>query len=799
MRNKINKAYPLVPLRDVVIFPRMIMPLFVGRSKSIRAIEKIDTKNHEVVLVAQKKSSVDSPKARDLYKFGVIAKILQTLKLPDGTLKTLIEAKEKIKITKVIETPHGYFEALIEKVKTVKERGVEIEALMKSVIDEFHEYSKYNTKISSETVNVIDEIKDPENLVDIIVSNMNLEVSKKQAFLELDSARAKLKELLVSIEYEIGLLSAGQKIRDDVKKQVDKTQKEYFLNEQLKAIHKELGETKQGKNEFTEFEQRIKKASLSKEAKEKARLELEKLKLMNSLSADAAIIRNYLDHILSLPWGKKTKSKLNISESENILNREHYGLHKVKDRILEFLSVQKRTKTIKGPILCFVGPPGVGKTSLAKSIAEATGRNFVKFSLGGVRDEAEIRGHRKTYLGSMPGKILYLLKKASSSNPVMLLDEIDKIGTDYRGDPASALLEVLDPEQNAKFVDHYLELEFDVSKVMFIATANSTEMHPALLDRMEIIRISGYTEDEKQKIARRHLLKKQYEEHKLTEKDLTISDKAITDIVRYYTREAGIRNLERELAKIARKVVRELDQKSKKSVKVTSSNLNKYLGVRKYQYGESEKKNLVGVTTGLAYTEVGGDLLSIEALLVPGEGKIKTTGKLGEVMQESAQAAFSFFCSRLDKYGVDQDKYKTQDIHLHVPEGAVPKDGPSAGIAMFTAIVSVLTNIPVKKTVAMTGEITLSGRVLPIGGLKEKLLAAHRGGIKTVLIPFENMKDLAEIPKNITQNLEIIPVKTADDAINCALITTLFPKNLVKDEEIEQIKDGNYQKCAITH
>jgi len=800
--NKINKTYPLVPLRDAVIFPRMIVPLFVGRSKSVKAIEKIDVNKLRVVLVTQKNSSTDSPKEKDLYKVGVIAKILQTLKLPDGTLKILVEATERvkiIKITKVTETPYSYFQALIEETKTVSEKGIEVEALVKSVLGSFQEYSKYNKKIAKESLGLVKDIKDPESLVDIIASNMQLEIPKKQALLEMDSVRDKLKTLLIDIEHEIGLLSAENKIREDVKKQVDKTQKDYFLNEQLKAIHKELGDSKGVKNEITEFEQKIKKTSLSKEAKDRANAELEKLKLMSSLSAEAAIIRNYLENLLSLPWNKKTKTKLEIGSAEKVLNHEHYGLQKVKDRILEFLSVQKRTKSIKGPILCFVGPPGVGKTSLAKSIAKATGRNFVKFSLGGVRDESEIRGHRKTYLGSMPGKILYLLKKANSSNPVMLLDEIDKLGEDYRVDPASALLEVLDPEQNSKFVDHFLELEFDLSKVMFIATANTTDLPSALLDRMEIIEISSYTENEKQEIALRHLLKKQYKDHKLTKKDLVIANETILNIIRYYTHEAGVRGLERDLAKIARKVVREIEQKGQKFLEVNSSNLDKYLGVRKYQYGESEKIDLIGVTTGLAYTEVGGDLLSIEALLVPGDGKIKTTGKLGEVMQESAQAAYSFFCSKASQYGINANRYKKQDVHLHVPEGAVPKDGPSAGVAMFTAIVSVMTNVPVKKTVAMTGEITLSGRVLPIGGLKEKLLAAHRGGIKTILIPSENEKDLIEIPKNVTKHLEIIAIKTADDAIKCALTTTLFLERMGKSDAIAQISEETHHKCIITH
>jgi ATP-dependent Lon protease len=800
MKNKANKPYPLVPLRDVVIFPQMIMPLFVGRDKSVKAIEKINSNNSELVLVAQKTPTIESPEEKDLYRIGVVAKILQTVKLPDGTLKILIKAQEKVSITEVIETPHGSYEALIEKTQTIEEDGIEMKALVKSVIEEFREYSKYNNKISNETLELLDAVKDLESFIGIIISNVNLEVLKKQEILELDSMKGKLKKLLIDIGYEIGLVQAGQKIRDDVKKQVDKTQKEYFLNEQLKAIHKELGDAKEGKDEVAEFEERIKKVALTKEAREKAKSELEKFKRMNGSSADAAILRNYLEHLLSLPWGKSTKAKLDLEKSENILNLDHYALHKVKDRILEFLAVQKRTNSVKGQILCFVGPPGVGKTSLAKSIAKATGRNFVKFSLGGVRDESEIRGHRKTYLGSMPGKILYLLKRAQSSNPVMLLDEIDKIGSDYRGDPSSALLEVLDPEQNSKFADHYLEVEYDLSKVMFVATANSTDMHPALLDRMEIIKVSGYTEDEKQEIALKHLLKKQYKEHNLTKKDLEISNEAILDIIRYYTYEAGVRGLERELAKIARKVVREIEQKNAKSIKIDSSSLSKYLGIRRYQYGESEQKDLVGVTTGLAYTEYGGDLLSIEALLVPGDGKIKTTGKLGEVMQESAQAAFSFFCSRSYMYGVDHEKYKEKDLHLHVPEGAVPKDGPSAGIAMFTTIVSMLTNIPVKKTVAMTGEITLSGRVLPIGGLKEKLLAAHRGGIKTVLIPFENQKDLADIPENVTKGLKIVLVKTADEAISHALTKVpLLPEKLPATAVIDQITEENYQKSVITH
>jgi ATP-dependent Lon protease len=798
MEHKKNKIFSLVPLRDIVLFPKMIAPLFVGRAKSIKSIERIDYSKDELLLVTQKESSATEPKIEELYDVGVLAKIIQTLKLPDGTLKILVEVTSKVKIIKVIEN-EGCFQGITEQINDVEKKDVATKALMKSVIAKFQDYAKYNPRINHEIFNVLDDIKEAGHLADIITANITATNEKKQELLEINGVKLRLKKLLFEIEYEISLLQAEQKIRENVKKQMEKTQKDYFLNEQLKVIHKELGGTKGGKSEINILENKIKTTKLSKEAKEKAEAELHKLKMTNSISAEATIIRNYLDYLLSLPWGKTTKVTTDIERAERILNRDHYGLKKIKERILEFLAVQKRTKFNKGPIICFVGPPGVGKTSLAKSIAEATSRNFVKFSLGGIRDEAEIRGHRKTYLGSMPGKIMYLLKKAKSSNPVMLLDEIDRLGMDYRGDPAAALLEVLDPEQNKKFVDHYLEVEYDLSHTIFIATANSTEMHRALLDRMEIITLSGYTEDEKLEIAKRHLIKKQKKEHKLSTAEFTISDDAIINIIRYYTKEAGVRSLEREIAKLARKTVRQLEQNKKTSISITVHNLEKYLGVKKFSFGESEKEDQVGVTTGLAYTQAGGDLLSIEAALIPGKGMIKSTGKLGEVMQESVQAALSYFKSNSIKYGVIPPKFYKKDIHIHVPEGATPKDGPSAGIAILTSIVSVMTGIPVDRTVAMTGEITLRGRVLPIGGLKEKLLAANRGGIKTVLIPEENKKDLAEIPKNIIKSLKIIPVKTADEAVKCALINTFSSVKWSQNEDFSQILLENPENSIVTN
>ena len=796
---KKNTIYPLIPLRDIVLFPKMIAPLFIGRTKSIKAIEKIDKTDNHIVLTTQKDSGQENPKAKDVFNVGVTAKIIQTLKLPDGTLKVLIEAIKKVKLNKIIEND-GFFQASVTDLKEQSSSDVETKALMKSVISLFIEHNKFSPTSNKEIISIISEIKDPSYLSDIIIANIAMDIEKKQKLLEMTNAKNRLKELLLAIEYENSLLKTEKKIKDNVKKQMDRAQKDYFLNEQLKAIHKELsGSDKNSHNEFERIENRIKKTKLSAEAKEKAEAELNKLKMTNAHSAEATISRTYLDCLLGLPWGKKTKLKHDIDRAESILNRDHYGLDKIKERIIEFLAVQKRTKSIHGPILCFVGPPGVGKTSLAKSIADATGRDFLRFSLGGIRDEAEIRGHRKTYLGSMPGKVIYLLKKGKSDNPVMLLDEIDKIGTDYKGDPAAALLEVLDPEQNTKFVDHYLEVEYDLSKVMFIATANSTNLHPALLDRMEVIRIPGYMENEKVAIAEKHLLKKQRHNHKLSKEELNLTPDVITDIIRYYTKEAGVRGLERELAKLARKAVVAIEKQHKNKLSVNTKNINDFLGVKKFTYGKSESKDLVGVTTGLAYTEVGGDLLSIEALLLPGKGKIKATGKLGEVMQESAQAAFSFFKATSYKYGVNPKKYANKDLHIHVPEGATPKDGPSAGVTMFTSIASIMTGIPVKKDIAMTGEITLRGRVLPIGGLKEKLLAAHRGKIKTVLIPFENKKDLPDIPKNILSGLNIIPIKTADEALKYALTKKTKPIECLESDSIYTTDTENPNNTVVTH
>ena len=795
-----NKAYPLIPLRDIVVFPKMIVPLFVGRDKSINALKTLKDKESLVVLVSQKDHNVSYPKEKDLYKVGVVAKIIQTLTLPDGTLKVLTEALFRVKITNI--TDEGdFFRCSTEEIKNTTKNDIGTTALVKSLITQFQQYSKYHTKINQEVFSVLEGIKDPNNFADIVASNLNIEVEKKQILLEMTSTKKKLQQLSFYIEYEINLLKTEQGIRDDVRKQMETTQREYFLNEQLKAIHKELGskESDGGKNETTVLEEKIKATKLSKDALEKATSELRKLKMTNAMSSEATIIRNYLEYLLALPWGKYSKLKYDLNEAEKILDRDHYGLKKVKERILEFLAVQKRTNAIKGPILCFVGPPGVGKTSLAKSIADATGRELVRFALGGIKDEAEIRGHRKTYLGAMPGKIISLLKKAKTSNPVMLFDEIDKIGADYRGDPSSALLEVLDPEQNDKFMDNYLETEYDLSKVMFIATANSTNIPTALLDRMEIIRISGYTENEKVDIAMKHLVKKQRDAHKLSKKEFDIPESTMLDLIRHYTREAGVRNLDREIAKLARKSVREIEQKGDQSIKITPKILERFLGVQKFQFGETETKDMVGITTGLAYTDFGGELLSIEAVVLPGKGDIKSTGKLGEVMQESAQAAFSYFKSTSLSYGITPPKYSKKDIHLHVPEGATPKDGPSAGIAILTSIVSAMTNIPVRKDIAMTGEITLRGRVLPIGGLKEKLLAAGRGGIKTVLIPYENKKDLSEISEEITKNLKIIPVKNASEVLKRALVTSFSEIKWSESDEEMRISQENARNNIVTH
>jgi ATP-dependent Lon protease len=798
MKNKQLNLYPLVPLRDIVLFPKMVSPLIVGRTKSIKAIEEVSASNSPILFVTQKSATVTDPKPEELHKVGVIAKVLQLLKLQDGTLKVLVEATERVKIENIISTKN-HLEAIVSNFEEKAGDNIKTTALMRSVIAQFHEYAKLNTKTNSEVMQVLEKINDPGHFADIITTNLLIRIEDKQEVLEISNIKKRLEKLLELIGTEISILTTEQKIRTNVKKQMDKTHKEFFLNEQLKAIHKELNEGDDGKSELAELEKKISKTKMSKEAFKKAISELRKLKMMNAMSAEASVIRNYLEYLVSLPWNKYTKIKHDISAAQQILDHDHYGLDKVKERIIEYLTVQKRTSSNKGPILCLVGPPGVGKTSLAKSIAKATGRNYIRFSLGGVRDEAEIRGHRRTYVGAMPGKIISLLKKAESANSLILLDEIDKMSSDFRGDPGSALLEVLDPEQNNKFIDHYIEVEFDLSKVLFIATANSLNLPRPLLDRMEIIRLSGYTEEEKTQIAIQYLVKKICKEHHLSKKEFSITNESIRDVIRYYTRESGVRNLEREIAKLARKAVRLIEQKNIKSLNITSENLSTYAGVRKFDFGQSESENQVGVTTGLAYTEVGGDLLAIEAVLLPGKGLIKTTGKLGEVMQESAQTAFSYFKSTSLKYGIIPPQYSRKDIHLHVPEGATPKDGPSAGVAMFTSIVSVMTGITVDKTIAMTGEITLRGRVLPIGGLKEKLLAALRGGIKTVLIPAQNMKDLEDMPKNITENIEIVPIKTAEEAINRALTATFLPVEWSEINKIEPIIAKNDENDVVTH
>ncbi|MEO5338331.1 MAG: endopeptidase La [Magnetospirillum sp. WYHS-4] len=767
-------AYPVLPLRDIVVFPHMIVPLFVGREKSVRALEDVMRDDKQILLVAQKNAAQDDPGVADIYSVGTISTVLQLLKLPDGTVKVLVEGGQRGRILRYVDNP-DFFQAEVELVGEPVSDPRELEALSRSVVSQFEQYIKLNKKIPPEVLVSINQIEDPGKLADTVASHLALKIAEKQELLEIQTVAERLEKVYAYMESEIGVLQVEKKIRNRVKRQMEKTQREYYLNEQLKAIQKELGETDEGRDEATELEERIKKTKLSKEAREKALAELKKLKSMSPMSAEATVVRNYLDWMLSIPWKKPTKIKKDIRNAQEILDHDHYGLEKVKERILEYLAVQQRTNKIRGPILCLVGPPGVGKTSLGKSIARSTGRNFVRMSLGGVRDESEIRGHRRTYIGSMPGKVIQGMKKAKASNPLFLLDEVDKMGHDWRGDPASALLEVLDPEQNNCFNDHYLEVDYDLSDVMFVTTANTMNMPPPLLDRMEIIRLSGYTEDEKVEIARRHLIPKQLEVHGLKASEWSISDGALRDLIRTYTREAGVRNLERELANLTRKAIKEIALGESKSVKVTHKNLGKYAGVARYRHGEIEKEDLVGVVTGLAWTEVGGELLSIEAVVMPGKGKVTITGKLGDVMQESVQAARSYVQSRAVSFGIEPPLFNKRDIHVHVPEGATPKDGPSAGVAMVTSIVSVLTGIPVRKDVAMTGEITLRGRVFPIGGLKEKLLAALRGGIKTVLIPIDNEKDLAEIPDNVKKGMTIVPVTTVDEVLEKALVAKLTP------------------------
>jgi ATP-dependent Lon protease len=789
---------PVLPLRDIVMFPGMIAPLFVGREKSVRALDSLPNDNKKILLVTQKNPSTEDPSKEDIYRVGVLATIIQLLKLPDGTVKVLVEAGPRMRIKKFVDT-EDFFECEAEFITDTDSDAIQTEALARSIISQFEQYVKLENKINPDIIASLVDLKNPAQICDVICHHLNIKIPDKQKILEALDLPERLEYLLAAIEAEIRVLNTERKISARVKKQMEETQKRYYLNEKLQAIQKELGDNDDGKNEISELEEQIKKKKLSAEAKEKALSELKKLKMMNSMSAEAAITRNYLDCLLNLPWGSNKKIKTDIIKAEKVLNKDHYGLHKVKERIIEYLAVQQRTNKLKGPILCLVGPPGVGKTSLAKSIADATGRQFARISLGGVRDEAEIRGHRRTYIGAMPGKLIQALRKIKSNNPVILLDEIDKLGNDYRGDPASALLEVLDPEQNNKFVDHYLEVEYDLSNVMFIATSNSYNMPRPLLDRMEIIKLSGYTEDEKVQIAKRHLVQKQCENHGLKQGEWSISDEAMRDLIRYYTREAGVRNMEREIANLTRKAIREILQKKIKHIAVTARNLNKYAGVRKYTFGEAEENDMIGTTTGLAYTEVGGELLSIESVSIPGKGQIKTTGKLGDVMQESAQAAFSYFRSKSVEFGVTPPEFQKRDLHIHVPEGATPKDGPSAGIALFTSIVSLMTGIPVKKSVAMTGEITLRGRVLAIGGLKEKLLAALRGGIKTVLIPEENVKDLEEIPTNIKKGLEIIPVKTAEEVLKVALVTAPKPVEWVEIDNVVTISSEKKPGDIVTH
>ncbi len=780
-----NNSYPVLPLRDIVVFPHMIVPLFVGREKSVRALENVMQDDKQILLVAQKNAAQDDPAAEDIYLVGTISTVLQLLKLPDGTVKVLVEGGERARIRGFMEN-EDFFQAEAEIVVEGEGEGdiQDVEALSRTVVTQFEQYIKLNKKIPPEVLVSLNQIEDASKLADTVASHLALKISEKQELLEIGSVTERLERVYAHMESEIGILQVEKKIRSRVKRQMEKTQREFYLNEQLKAIQKELGETEDGRDEASELEERIEKTKLSKEAREKALAELKKLRSMSPMSAEATVIRNYLDWMLSIPWKKRTRIKKDINNALEVLDADHYGLEKVKERILEYLAVQQRTRKIRGPILCLIGAPGVGKTSLGKSIARASGRNFVRMSLGGVRDEAEIRGHRRTYIGSMPGKIIQGMKKAKASNPLFLLDEVDKMGQDWRGDPASALLEVLDPEQNIAFNDHYLEVDYDLSDVMFITTANTLRIPLPLLDRMETIRISGYTENEKVEIAKRHLIPKQLENHGLKISEWSISEEALRHLIRYYTREAGVRNLERELANLTRKAIKKILSSDKEKITLTQRNLGKYAGVRRYRYGEVELEDMVGVTTALAWTEVGGELLTIESVMVPGKGRMTITGKLGDVMQESIQAAKSFVQSQAVEFGIKPTVFSKKDIHVHVPEGATPKDGPSAGVGMVTTIVSVLTGIAVDRNVAMTGEITLRGRILPIGGLKEKLLAALRGGIKRVLIPLDNEKDLAEIPDNVKKGLTITPVSTVDEVLKSALVSELKPIEWDEEDEL---------------
>ena len=783
MTNISPQSYPVLPLRDIVVFPHMIVPLFVGREKSVKALEEVMADDKQILLSSQIDPSVDDPATDGIYRIGVLANVLQLLKLPDGTVKVLVEGKARVKITEFLPNP-AFFEARAEALNETPGDKDAVEALLRGVSDEFERYAKVKKNIPEEALSAVSETREPARLADLVAGHLGIDVAQKQDLLETLDVAVRLEKVYGQMQGEMSVLQVEKKIKSRVKTQMEKTQREYYLNEQMKAIQKELGDGEDGQNELKELEERIKKTQFSKEARDKAEAELKKLKSMSPMSAEATVVRNYLDWLLGVPWGAKSRVKKDLDAAQKVLDADHYGLDKVKERIVEYLAVQARSAKLKGPILCLVGPPGVGKTSLGRSVAKATGREFIRISLGGVRDESEIRGHRRTYIGSMPGKIIQALKKAKTTNPLILLDEIDKMGQDFRGDPASAMLEVLDPEQNATFVDHYLEVEYDLSNVMFITTANSYNMPGPLLDRMEIISVAGYTEDEKREIAKQHLLPKQVAANGLKKGEFAVADDALTHVIRYYTREAGVRNLEREIAKLARKAVTDILKKKAKAVSVDPAKVEEYLGVQRHRYGLAEKEDQVGVVTGLAWTSVGGDLLQIEALRLPGKGRMKTTGKLGDVMKESIEAASSYVRSISPQLGVKPPKFEAMDIHVHVPDGATPKDGPSAGLAMVTAIVSVLTGIPVRKDIAMTGEVTLRGNASAIGGLKEKLLAALRGGIKTVFIPEENAKDLTEIPENVKAGLTIIPVTHVSEVLAQALVRQ--PEPVEWDEAAEE-------------
>ena len=798
---KVNKdLYPILPLRDIVVYPNMVVPLFVGREKSIQALEEVMNNDRELFLVAQKDSTTEDPSEDNLYTHGTVASIMQLLKLPDNTVKVLVEGTSRAKIRNFIPG-EKFHQVEVDLVNEIVLDDPEIEALARSCLMQFESYTKINRKIPTDTFNTVSEIDDYSKIADTIASNLQIKLSQKQQILEINNLKERFELILSFLEGEIDVLQTEKRIRGRVKRQMEKTQREYYLNEQMKAIQKELGkDSEDGGDDINELENKLEKLKLPKDVQEKARSEFKKLKQMSPMSAEATVVRNYLDWIVSIPWAKKSRFNKPITFSENILDNDHYGLEKVKERIIEYIAVQKRTKKLKGPILCLVGPPGVGKTSLGKSIAQATGRDFVRVSLGGVRDEAEIRGHRRTYIGSLPGRIIQSMKKVKTKNPLFLLDEIDKLGSDYRGDPSAALLEVLDPEQNDKFNDHYLEVDYDLSDVMFITTANTLNIPPALMDRMEIIRIAGYTENEKLEISKKHLLPKVFKQHGLDESEINIDDTALLETIRRYTKESGVRSLERELSKISRKATKNILSDGVKNIKITKNNVSEYLGVYKYRYGEAERDDQIGIVTGLAWTEYGGELLTIEGAMMPGKGSMTVTGNLKDVMKESISAAASYVRSNATKYGIKPPLFDKRDIHVHVPEGATPKDGPSAGVAMATAMISLMTQVPVKKDVAMTGEITLRGRVLPIGGLKEKLLAATRGGIKTVFIPNENKKDLSEISDEITKGLQIIPVSNIDEIISSALASELKPIEWSKKdiEAHDQSIAGSNEKVRPT-